>query len=185
MQTAVDEIVLPETKPETEWILGEAVQKVSPTRRHARLQGAARDWLLDWAAGRGDVLTEWRFRVTPAGERTRPLVPDVAYLADARTVGVDEAALETPLVAPDIVVEILSPDDRPVRVREKLRVYRSAGVALVLLVDPERRTVERYDADGSHALVGEANATIDAFPGLTLPHGPAFFAVLDRPRAQQ
>ena len=51
---SLHEIVLPETKPETEWILGHAVQKVSPFRKHARLQltfGAA---LLAWAEGRGE-----------------------------------------------------------------------------------------------------------------------------------
>jgi len=55
---ALPEIVLPETKPETEWVSGRALQKVSPTRTHGRLQlllGAALD---AWAAGRGDVATE-------------------------------------------------------------------------------------------------------------------------------
>ena len=33
-----DEIVLPDTEPETEWILGRPVQKMSPFRDHARLQ---------------------------------------------------------------------------------------------------------------------------------------------------
>ncbi len=35
---SIHEIVLPETKPETEWILGRAVRKVSPFRTHALLQ---------------------------------------------------------------------------------------------------------------------------------------------------
>ena len=32
------EIILPETMPETEWLRGRAVQKVSPKRRHGELQ---------------------------------------------------------------------------------------------------------------------------------------------------
>ena len=32
------EITLPETKPAMEWVNGRAVQKVSPTRKHALLQ---------------------------------------------------------------------------------------------------------------------------------------------------
>jgi hypothetical protein len=38
---SIHEIVLPETKPETAWILGRAVRKVSPFRTHALLQGFA------------------------------------------------------------------------------------------------------------------------------------------------
>jgi hypothetical protein len=75
---SLHEIVLPETEPETEWILGRAVQKVSPFRTHARLQLTLGAALLAWAEGRGEVGSEWRFRVAPPGEVRRPLVPDVA-----------------------------------------------------------------------------------------------------------
>jgi hypothetical protein len=34
------EIVLPETKPETEWVRGRPLQKVSAQRTHSLLQGA-------------------------------------------------------------------------------------------------------------------------------------------------
>ncbi len=33
-----------------------------------------------WVGARGEVGTEWRFRVQPPGEPARPLVPDVAYV---------------------------------------------------------------------------------------------------------
>jgi len=35
----LDEIVLPETKPETEWVRGRALQKMSPMRDHSLIQG--------------------------------------------------------------------------------------------------------------------------------------------------
>ena len=41
-------IVLPETKPETEWIDGRAVQKARPTREHGILQLAFADALKAW-----------------------------------------------------------------------------------------------------------------------------------------
>ena len=59
------EIVLPETKPALEWILGRAVQKVSPKRRHSLLQVWWSTRLTDWARGRGEVGSEWRFRIAP------------------------------------------------------------------------------------------------------------------------
>ena len=81
---SIHEIVLAETKPETEWILGRPVRKVSPVRTHGILQRTIATAVAAWAADRGDVGTEWRFRPAPAGEIRRPLVPDVAYVSDAR-----------------------------------------------------------------------------------------------------
>ena len=68
---SIHEIVLPETKPETEWVRGRALQKVSPKRDHSRLQGALTIALTRWATGRGEVGPEWRFRVAPPGEVRR------------------------------------------------------------------------------------------------------------------
>jgi Uma2 family endonuclease len=179
--SAIREIVLPETTPETEWVLGRPVQKVSPTRRHAVLQGAMVEWLRTWARGRGQVGTEWRFRITPPGEITRPLVPDVAYLSYEKLKGLSDADRETPPVAPDIVVEIRSPDDRPADVNHKRDVYLAAGSSLVFIVDPDRRTMNVFDQDGSGAEYGDtASYTSARFPGLRLSLAE-IFAELDVP----
>jgi Uma2 family endonuclease len=174
------EIVLPETKPETEWILDRPVQKSNPTRRHAILQGAVASRLLTWARGRGDVGTEWRFRVTPPGEITRPLVPDVAYVSYERLRPLSAADRELPPLAPDIVVEILSPDDRPDDVNHKRDVYLTCG-STVLLVDPDRRTMDVFDQDGTHVeYTDTATYTPEGFPGLTISLAD-LFAELDIP----
>src|SRR5665213_3316687 len=71
---SLHEIVLPETKPETEWVRGRALQKVSPKFRHGSLQGQLYMALWTWAdeGGHGRVATEWRFRIAPPGrEPTR------------------------------------------------------------------------------------------------------------------
>lgn len=47
-------------------------------------------------------------------------------------------------VAPDLVVEVLSPEDRKKLVHEKIKTYVKRGVKLVWLVDPEVRTVTVY-----------------------------------------
>lgn len=65
---SLHEIVLPQTEPEMEWVSGRALQKVSPQRTHARLQGALTVRLDTWAQGRGEVGPEWRFRIAPPGE---------------------------------------------------------------------------------------------------------------------
>jgi Uma2 family endonuclease len=47
-------------------------------------------------------------------------------------------------VAPDLVVEILSPNDRSIEMNQKLREYFSIGVRLVWVLDPQARSVYAY-----------------------------------------
>ncbi len=173
------EIVLPETKPETEWVRGRPLQKVSPQRTHARLQGALMMQLDRWAAGRGEVGPEWRFRVAPPGEVRRPLVPDVAYVSNERLRPLSDQELESPPLAPDVAVEILSPDDRRTDVDDKVDVYLRAGSSLVIVVDSARRAVELHD--GARTVRLDEFGTIEhaALPGFLYPVRE-LFAVLRR-----
>jgi Uma2 family endonuclease len=173
------EIMLPATEPETEWILGEPLQKVSPLRDHARLQLAFGVALQAWAEGRGEVGTEWRFRVAPPGEPRRPLVPDLAFVADERLDGFEGADLQAPPIAPDVAVEILSPDDVPRRIAHRIQVYLAAGCALVVVVNSQQRLVTLHDPRGSAVLRGEDVLEHAALPGFRLPL-PTLFAALDR-----
>lgn len=176
-----DEIVLPITEPETEWILGGAVQKVSPFRTHALLQLAFGAALAAWATGRGEAGSEWRFRVAPPGEPRRPLVPDLAYVAKERLAALSDADLEAPPLAPDIAVEILSPGDVPSHVAHKIAVYLAAGSALAIVIDPHERTVRLHDPHAVRTLRRDDVIAHEALPGFSLPL-PQLFAVLDRPR---
>ena len=49
-------------------------------------------------------------------------------------------------VAPDLVVEILSPNDRWTEVTQKLREYFAIGVRLAWVADPQTRSVYAYRA---------------------------------------
>jgi len=135
------EIVLPETKPETEWVRGRALQKMSPTYRHSKLQSLMVIALTAWSEDRGRVATEWRFRVAPPGEVVRPLVPDVAYLSFERLGPDADDAAQVPLGAPSVAVEILSPDDRERDVRDKTATYLRAGSDAVIIVDPKTESI--------------------------------------------
>ena len=178
---SIHEIVLPETKPETEWILGRAVQKVSPFRKHARLQTAFALALAPWSEGRGEVGTEWRFRPAPPNEIRRPLVPDVSYVSNERLADLEEGMeLEAPPFAPDVAVEILSPGDRMRHVNHKIAVYLATGASVVVIVDPSDRTVRLHDPHGVRILSGDDVIEHPAMPGFALAL-PALFGVLDRP----
>ncbi|GAC1534577.1 MAG: Uma2 family endonuclease [Candidatus Velthaea sp.] len=165
MQT---EIVLPETKPETEWVRGRALQKVSPTYRHARLQSLMLIALDAWADGRGRVGTEWRFRVAPPGEVVRPLVPDVAYLAYERLAPEADDEAQVPLGAPSVAVEILSPDDRKPDVRDKIATYLRAGTDAVIVVDPKTETVRAESREGVRTFRIGDNFLHASLPGFSL-----------------
>src|SRR5439155_18959786 len=76
-----------------------------------------------------------------------------------------------PAFAPDLVVEILSPTDRPGEVLGKLADWLSAGTRLVWVVDPERRLARVYRADGAEAIVTAEQALQgeDVVPGFVCP----------------
>lgn len=174
------EIVLPYTEPETEWVRGRALQKVSPKRTHSFLQGALTIELTRWAAGRGGVGLEWRFRVAPPGELRRPLVPDVAYVSNDRLRMLSDEDLEVPPFAPDVAVEILSPDDIRVDVDDKVNTFLRAGSSLVIVVDPQKRVVELHDPLGIARLDEGAMIEHAVVPGFS--YGVReLFAVLRRP----
>lgn len=154
---ALQEIVLPEATPEIEWVRGRPLQKVSPQRDHSLLQVALAVRLNGWAAARGEVGTEWRFRVAPPGEVRRPLVPDVAYISNERLRTLSDEELQTPPLAPDLAVEILSPGDRRVDVDDKIGTFLQAGSSLVIVVDPVKRVVELHDRHGV-TCVGETGS---------------------------
>ena len=178
---SLHEIVLPETEPETEWILGRAVQKVSPFRTHALLQTKVVAELFPWAEGCGEVGTEWRFRIAPPGEVRRPLVPDVAYVSNDRLSGLTGRDLEAPPFAPNVTIEVLSPDDVARNVAHKIGVYLASGSELVVIVDSRDRSIRLHDHEGVRVLRGDDVLTHDALPGFVLAL-PELFRVIDRPR---
>lgn len=90
--------------------------------------------------------------------------PDLAFVsADKLPLGVRNTGyLE---VAPDLVVEIVSPSDRLSDVAEKARMWLSYGAALVWVIHPETRTVEAYRADAPVETLVE-DEVLDGAPAL-------------------
>jgi Uma2 family endonuclease len=71
------------------------------------------------------------------------LIPDVAF------VSVKKAAVAPPTlfeIAPDLVVEVVSPTDRMTDVDEKVATYLAMGVSLVWVVLPRRQVVVEHTA---------------------------------------
>ncbi|MEA2687580.1 MAG: hypothetical protein QOD51_187 [Candidatus Eremiobacteraeota bacterium] len=177
------EIVLPETKPETEWLRGRAVRKVSPQRKHAVLQLWLGAGLRAWAHGRGPVGSEWRFRVVPPGEVIRPLVPDLSFLAYDRMSNATEADWDAPLVAPNAAVEIRSPGDRSADLDDKVATLLRAGTHVVIVVDPRTRTVLAIDRESKRTFSLADTFEHAALPGFQFSLAEMFAELdLDTPR---
>jgi Uma2 family endonuclease len=178
----VNEIVLPATQPETEWIGGQAVQKAMPTTDHSIIQKAFLDVLSQWAdaESRGLVGAEWRFRVSRPDIPVHPLVPDVAYMSFPRLRSLPAADRQAPTLPPEIVVEVLSPDDKSKNVKRKREDFLAWGVILHIIADPQTRTIEFFDADGGYHKV-DGRTAIYTHPAFSDLHFPiqAIFAKLD------
>jgi Uma2 family endonuclease len=74
-------------------------------------------------------------------------------------------------VAPELIVEILSPGDTVMELTEKLREYFSIGVSLVWVVDPRAQLVYAYRSLTEVREFGQADDVIaeDILPGFRLP----------------
>ena len=167
----MQEIVLPDdVKPALEWVNGRILQKVSPARKHGLAQGRFWAALDAWAraTGSGTAATEWRFQIQPPGKIRRSLVPDVGYLSYAAMSRTEQELTDAPAVAPDAVVEVLSPEDRHRDLEEKVRVYLASGTRVVFLVDTTERTVEIRDAAGARRVSETDVVTHGSLPGLRL-----------------
>ena len=112
----------------------------------------------------GDVLSaEAGFVLFP--DRETVLAPDVAFVRAGREPQGD-AQWHFARLAPDLVVEVLSPSDRAADLRAKVALYQEAGVPLVWVVDPQAQTVTVFML-GEHPLVLTTADTLDG--GEVLP----------------
>jgi Uma2 family endonuclease len=80
-------------------------------------------------------------------------------------------------VAPELVVEILSPDNPHIDTMQKVPEYLAIGVRLVLVVDPPSRSIAAYRPGGGNPqryAEGEAMPCGDVLPGFEFPVAAAF-----------
>ena len=72
--------------------------------------------------------------------------------------------------APDLAVEVLSPDDRPGYVREKVAEWLEAGTLAVWVIDPRTRTVTIHSAEEPAVVLEESDVLTGGslLPGFAL-----------------
>jgi Uma2 family endonuclease len=108
-------------KPESEFLAGREVPKVSPRRSHGVVQFAFARILYSLGHAYGTTATEWRFPIMESPHTS--LMPDVAFVARERLTALSSEEREAPAFAPDVAVEIRSPSDRVADVEWKMDAY--------------------------------------------------------------
>jgi Uma2 family endonuclease len=86
--------------------------------------------------------------------------PDVAFVSHARLRGLADHPGYLPL-APDLVAEVVSPNDSSSDVEEKALGWLSAGVAVVLVVDPQTKTIRDYRSAQEIRVYSEGSIELD------------------------
>jgi Uma2 family endonuclease len=93
--------------------------------------------------------------------------PDVGFVASDRAKRIHPRGYAD--VAPNLVAEILSPDDVPGEVIGKIGEWLAAGTRLAWLIDPRRLEIHVYHADGRLTVLHEGDELSgeDVLPGFT------------------
>jgi Uma2 family endonuclease len=118
-----------------EFLDGEIVERNMGELPHGDLQGTLYRLLWRFRSTLGiRVVTEICIQIN----RRRYRVADIAVWRN------DNIGTGIPTVAPFLVVEILSPEDRMVRMVPKIQEYLSIGVGWVWVIDPEEKTALCY-----------------------------------------
>ena len=101
--------------------------------------------------------------------------PDAAFVSRERLEEVGETDGYWP-GAPDLVVEVISPNDRYTEVEEKVAEWLEAGARMVIVVNPRRHSVRvhRSPSDVIDLAEGDVIDGADVVPGWTLPISEIF-----------
>jgi Uma2 family endonuclease len=137
----------------TELIRGRLVVREPPSTRHGSIAGRLA-YLL------GDHVFRNKLGVV-CGQDTGFMIesdpdtvraPDVAYLSQRNADQIRPTGYAP--VAPDLVVEIVSPGDRPGELLAKVGQWLGAGSRLVWVIDPSRVHAVVYRPNGDMVIVG-------------------------------
>jgi len=152
-----------------ELVRGVLVVREPPGLRHGRIALDLGRRLADHVDANhlGRVYVESGFKLTSNPDTVRG--PDVAFISQSRLP--EPEPVGYPALAPDLVVEILSPGERPGEVLGKVADWLSAGTRLVWVMDPERRLARVYRADGTEAIITAEQPLQgeDVVPGFVCP----------------
>jgi Uma2 family endonuclease len=146
---------LPETKPASEYINGQIIQKPMPQGKHSTIQGELVTAINAVVKPQRIALAFPELRCTFDG---RSIVPDVAVFAWER-IPIDENGeiANVFAAAPDWTIEILSPDQSQTKVTGNILHCLKYGSRLGWLIDPDEQVVLVYPPKQQPELLTQAD----------------------------
>ncbi|MEH2310442.1 MAG: Uma2 family endonuclease [Nostoc sp.] len=166
---------LPETKPSSEYINSQIIQKPMPQGKHSILQGELVSNINSVAKPQRVALAFPELRCTFGG---RSIVPDVAVFAWER-IPIDERGdvVNVFKTHPDWTIEILSPDQSQTKVTGNILHCLKHGSRFGWLIDPDERSVLVYPPKQQPELLQEEQEILpvpDLVSGFQLTVGQLF-----------
>lgn len=138
-------LTLPETKPASEYIDGQIYQKPMPQGKHSKLQigFASQINQKGEAACLAYAFTELRCTFAE-----RSIVPDIAVFEWERIPVDDDGEIMNRItITPDWIIEILSPDQSPLEIIDKISFAIKNGTKLGWLISPKEKKVLVFQGD--------------------------------------
>ena len=140
--TIAEFLQLPETKPATEYIDGQLVQKPMPQGKHSQLQGRIVRQINTIAESKRIALALPELRCTFGN---RSIVPAIAVFTWNRIPLDEDGDIANVFDAsPDWVIEILSPDQNQSKVTANVLYCLKFGCQMGWLIDPKLRSIFVY-----------------------------------------
>ncbi len=153
--TTADELLRAGDIGRCELVRGKLVMMNPTGHEHGRvalnLGGLIRNHVLEHRLGKA-YAAETGFQLSRKPDTVR--APDVGFVRAGREAPTRRGFFPG---APDLAVEVLSPDDRPGYVRKKIAEWLAAGTRAVWIVDPRARTVTVHEPGAEPRVLREAD----------------------------
>jgi Uma2 family endonuclease len=166
---------LPETKPASEYIDGQVIQKPMPQGKHSALQGDLVPVINTSLRSRQIARAFPELRCNFGG---RSIIPDISVFTwDCIPRDNNGEIANTFNSAPDWTIEILSPDQNPTKVIKNILHCLRYGTQMGWLIDPAEQIILVHQPKQALQLFDESNVLLpvpDFAKSLTLSVGELF-----------
>ncbi|WP_026789175.1 Uma2 family endonuclease [Planktothrix rubescens] len=163
--TVAEFLKQPETKPASEYIEGKIIQKHNPQGKHSTIRG-------ELVTAINAILKPAKIaRAFPELRCTfeeRSIVPDVCVFTWNRIPRDHNGAIANSfLMAPDWMIEILSPDQSPTKVIKKILYCLNYQTQMAWLIDPEEQSIFVYHSQQQTEVFEQPESPISVPPFVT------------------
>jgi len=171
--TADELLRMPRDGQRYELIRGELTRMAPANAEHGWIAVNVSDSISPYVRSRdlGRVGVETGFIIESNPDTAR--APDVSFVSRERVEEVMRLGRQSQFWhgAPDLAVEVISPNDRLAAVERKAEEWIAAGARMVVVANPRNRTVRVYAPDAPAIELGEDGVIEggDVIPGWSMP----------------